>query len=128
MELASKNSWKYLLTHKDARQLLVGEAYELLDNTDKEKVVNIGPEKGTGYFYNNVEKLVDKKQVMNIVEYVYKQDDTEYHMYWVTNINMTKAKTEKVITAGRGRWMILYELWFYTNFLGWEPHIYCIAA
>ena len=106
MELASKNSWKYLLTHKDARQLLVGEAYELLDNTDKEKVINIGPEKGTGYFYNNVEKLVDKKQVMNIVEYVYKQDDTEYHMYWVTNINMTKAKTEKVITAGRGRWMI----------------------
>ena len=112
MEICATNKWKYLFTHKRERQKLIDECYELLDdNIDKTKVYNVGKEQGTGYFYNHVEVLAGKEQVMNILEYRYKKNEEqdtsrEYTMMWITNINLTSARTEQMIDAGRGRWKI----------------------
>ena len=106
MKICTENGWTYLMTQKDTRQRLVGEAYSALTTLDKCKVQNIGAEKGTGYFYNHVEKLVDKKQVMNVIEYTFEKDGKNISMMWITNIKVTRTKLEKLIAAGRGRWKI----------------------
>lgn len=110
MELCSEYYWKYLFTQKETRQVLVGAAYNELEDCDKTKVSGVGKEKGTAYFYNHAEKLAGKKQVMNILEYVYEPDknsgDGKKRMLWLTNINLTQAKVGEMVDSGRGRWDI----------------------
>lgn len=59
----------------------------------------------------------------------HKREKAGNHEYqWSTNIELNTGNLEEMIEAGRGRWKILYEFWFYTNFSGQKPHTYCIAA
>lgn len=112
MEICENNGWKYLFTHKQGRQRTVDAAYgELDDRLDKTMVDKIGAEKGTGYFYNNVEKLAGKKKAMNMLEYRFETEDkdgnkVQHKMIWLTNLKLTKANLESVIGAARGRWKI----------------------
>lgn len=111
MNICKSNNWKYIFTQKEGRQRAAFEAYDTLEVCDKTKVTNICSEKGTGYFYNHIEGLAGKTQVMNIFEYSYENKDKdgsikEHHMQWLTNINLTRGKLEKIIIAGRRRWKI----------------------
>ena len=112
MEICNDYGWKYILTHKQNRQPTIDECYnDLDDRLDKVMVDGIGQEKGRGYYYNHLETLAEKTQVMNMIEYQYSSEkengETENHrMMWITNINVTGDKLETLINAGRGRWKI----------------------
>ena len=112
MEICEQNKWKYLLTHKKNRQPTIDESYsELEENIDKTRINRVCAESGTGYYYNHLEKLVEKDHVLNMCEYRYeeqgKNGETIYHqMVWITNITLTKSNLERIIKAGRGRWKI----------------------
>jgi hypothetical protein len=111
MEICARNDWKYLLTHKPNRQPTIDEFYNDLEDTDKTKVVGIGKERGTGFFYNHLERIAGKTQVMNLFEYRYEAEDedgntVQHRMMWITNINLTKTNLNSMVNAGRGRWKI----------------------
>ena len=110
MELCRKNGWKYIFSQKETRQRLVAENYNLLSEEDKTQKTGIGKEKGTGCYYNHMEKLAGKKEIMNLYEYSYEKKTqkgvTEIRFQWITNIELTKHNLEEMIKAGRGRWKI----------------------
>ena len=111
MELCRKNEWKYIFSHKEMQQRLIAENYKELTKEDgKEEKSGIGEEKGTGAYYNHVEKLAGKKEEMNVYEYncrkIIKGEEKNVHFQWITNIEITKRNLEDMIKAGRGRWKI----------------------
>lgn len=107
MRQCRENGWRYIFTHKDARQPTAGEDYALLDEADKETVEGIGKEKGTGKFYNGVHKLAGKNETMNFFEYRYNDvDGKEKYFYWSTDIKVTRANLGELVDSGRGRWQI----------------------
>lgn len=111
MEICRRNGWKYIFTHKEARQRIVDENYSLLTEDDgKQKVCGICKEKGEGAYYNHVEKLAGKTEEMNFYEYTCKKTvkgkEAEVHFRWVTNIELNKRNLEEMTDAGRGRWKI----------------------
>lgn len=112
MKICKQNGWKYILTHKKNRQPTVDEFYDLLDDdVEKTRVTGVGAEKGTGFFYNHLEKYAGKEDVMNICEYRYEEmgkdgNTIKHRMMWITNITLTKSNLEKIINTGRGRWKI----------------------
>lgn len=111
MGICARNDWKYLLTHKPNRQPTIDEFYNDLEDTDKTKVVGIGKERGTGFFYNHLERIAGKTQVMDLFEYQYEAEDedgntVQHRMMWITNINLTKTNLNSMVNAGRGRWKI----------------------
>ncbi len=112
MELCRKYGWKYIFSQKETRQRLVAENYNLLSEEDKTKKtgIKIGKEEGTGCYYNHMEKLAGKKEIMNLYEYSYEKKTPkgviEIRFQWLTNIELTKNNLEEMIKAGRGRWKI----------------------
>lgn len=111
MKLCRENQWKYIFTHKENRQPVVGRDYALLTKQDgKEEVSEIGQEKGAGAFYNHVGKISGKTEEINVYEYTcrkkVKRQEKEIHFQWITNIEVTRRNIEEMIHAGRGRWKI----------------------
>ena len=73
--------------------------------------MGIGKERGTGFFYNHLERIAGKTQVMDLFEYRYEAEDedgntVQHRMMWITNINLTKTNLNSMVNAGRGRWKI----------------------
>lgn len=106
MEICRQNGWEYIFTHKDTRQKTVGEDYKDLEEEDKITVKSIGPEVGTGSYYNHMEELSGKKEVMNMYEYTYTEGKEMRKFQWITSLELTKKNLEEMILAGRGRWKI----------------------
>ena len=111
MELCRKElKWRYLLTHKDTRQQNIGRDYELLTDEDKDIVKAICQEKGTGKYYNGMEKITGKKETMNLFEYEYETYENgqkkNIEFMWSTDLKITRKNLEELIKAGRGRWQI----------------------
>ncbi len=110
MKKCRENGWKYIFTQKETRQKSVAENYNLLAEEDKTKKTKIGKEKGTGYYYNHMERLAGKKEIMNLYEYSYEKKttkgDRKIRFQWITNIELTKNNLEEMTETGRGRWKI----------------------
>ena len=107
MKICREYGWKYIFTHKDTRQPYAGKEYAVLDDEEKGIRRNIGKEKGTGKYYNGIEKLTGKTEVMNLYEYAYDDiggDVITFH--WTTNIELTRENLVEMISTGRGRWQI----------------------
>ena len=111
MKLCREYGWKYIFTHKETRQRAISEDYKILGEEEgRKKYSGICEEKGTGRYYNHIEKISDKKEEMNLYEYSYdkktKKGKKEVHFSWVSNIELTERNIEEMIKAGRGRWKI----------------------
>lgn len=111
MKLCRENGWKYIFTQKESRQQIIADNYNLLDEKeDKTKVTGIGKEKGTGCYYNYMEKLAGKTEVMNVYEYRYEKKTREGNkpvcFQWITNMEINRKNLEELEEAGRGRWKI----------------------
>lgn len=111
MKMCKKDlKWEYLFTHKDGKQRSVGADYKGLDDEDKTVIHQVGEEKGHGRFYNGMEKISGKEEVMNLFEYDFTKiengEEKKYQFYWMTSIPLTKNNLAKMIDAGRGRWQI----------------------
>ena len=107
MKICREYGWKYIFTHKDTRQPYAGKEYAVLDDEEKGIRRNIGKEKGTGKYYDGIEKLTGKTEVMNLYEYAYDDiggDVITFH--WTTNIELTRENLVEMISTGRGRWQI----------------------
>lgn len=111
MELCRLNGWHYIFSHKETQQKVLAENYRLLTvETGKQEASGISLEKGVAAYYNGVDKLAGKKEVMNVYEYdckkMKKGKEAEGHFQWITDINITKRNVEELVNAGRGRWKI----------------------
>lgn len=110
MKLCRENDWNYIFTQKESRQKLVAENYNLLEEEDKPKKTGIGKEKGQGCYYNHMEELAGKAEIMNLYEYSYekktKEEVKNIRFQWITNIELCKKNLEEMTEAGRGRWKI----------------------
>ena len=110
MEICRENDWQYIFTQKENRQRSVAENYNLLEEEDKTKRTGIGKEKGTGGYYNHMENLAGKKEIMNLYEYSYEKKTTngnrKSRFQWITNIELSENNLEEMTEAGRGRWKI----------------------
>ena len=110
MKICRENDWKYIFTQKETKQKLVAENYNLLEEEDITKKTGIGKEKGEGRYYNHMEELAGKTEVMNLYEYSYekktKKDVKTIRFQWITNIDLCEKNLEEMTEAGRGRWKI----------------------
>lgn len=100
MELCRKNGWKYIFSQKETRQRLAAENYNLLSEEDKTKKtgIKIGKEEGTGCYYNHIEKLAGKKEIMNVYEYSYLNSNVMKNHYRLTQ-NVTVDNLPKRISS-----------------------------
>ncbi len=111
MEICRLNGWKYIFTHKSGRQGVVDENYALLDECDgKKKKTHVGKEGGEAKYYNGLDKLAGKSEMMNIFEYGYEYTQggvkCKKTFIWVTNIELSYTNIGKMVDAARGRWHI----------------------
>lgn len=68
MGLCRKKGWRYVFTQKDTRQKQVSEAYHWILEGECSEVKNIGKERGTGRYANDVGITAGKKEKMNVYE------------------------------------------------------------
>lgn len=107
MGLCRKKGWRYVFTQKDTRQKQVSEAYHWILEGECSEVKNIGKERGTGRYANDVGITAGKKEKMNVYEYCYeKPEGKEIRFQWLTDIRLTERNLEEMIACGRGRWKI----------------------
>lgn len=110
MRLCRENHWAYIFTQKETRQRIVSEDYELL--TEEEKTVREGicKERGKGSYYNHMEEVSGKEEVMNLYEYSYEKEakgkKKPVRFRWITNLELNRRNLEEMVEAGRGRWKI----------------------
>lgn len=102
--------WKYLFNLKAGTQKNITKDYNDLDADLRHRTENLCAEKGTGAFYNGVEKITGKTEVFNVFEYTYektgKAGPEQICFLWVTNLRITERNLEELICAGRKRWKI----------------------
>lgn len=111
MKICRRKKWKYLFTHKAARQKLLDENYEWIRRGNgSTKVWGIGKEKGKGEYVNHVEETAGKSETANLFSYKYEvernREKKEVTFRWLSNIELTEKNLEEMIGAGRGRWKI----------------------
>ena len=107
MRLCREQGWRYVFTHKDARQKQVSEVYRWILEEECMEVKNIGEERGTGRYANDVGITAGKKEKMNVYEYRYEAPGGKEKCFqWITDIDLTKENLKEMIEAGRGRWKI----------------------
>lgn len=107
MRLCRKKEWRYVFTQKDTRQKQVAEAYQWILEGECREVKNIGRERGTGRYANDVGITAGKKEKMNVYEYCHETPEgKEMCFQWITDIDLTKENPEEMTEAGRGRWKI----------------------
>ena len=63
-------------------------------------------EKGTIRYYNRVDKVADKKEVFNVLEYEYWNVEGNHRFLWATNIQIRESNAEELAVTGRKRWKI----------------------
>lgn len=96
-----------MFTQKDTRQKQVSEAYHWILEGECSEVKNIGKERGTGRYANDVGITAGKKEKMNVYEYRYENPEgKEIRFQWLTDIRLTERNLEEMIAGGRGRWKI----------------------
>lgn len=111
MKICRQKRWKYIFTHKAARQKLLDESYEWIrQGNGSIQVSRIGKEKGNGEYVNHVEVTAGKEETANLFSYTY-ETETEgkkqtVTFKWITNIELTERNLEEMINAARGRWKI----------------------
>ncbi len=111
MKICRQRNWKYIFTHKAARQKLLDESYEWIrQGNGSRKVGRIGKEKGTGEYVNHVEETAGKEETANLFSYSYETEKEgkkqTITFKWITNIELTEKNLEEMINAARGRWKI----------------------
>ncbi len=120
MDICRDNQWEFLIRYKTGSIPSITEEYGKI------------PEKGTAghaEFINDIEYDGKTVNMLRFWEEKVSNGETERTEFqWLTSIRITEKNAEKIAGAGRKRWKILYELWFYANFSGQKPHTYCIAA
>ena len=111
MRLCRKKHWRYVFTHKESRQKLLGESYDWIKQgggvTEK---AGICPEKGTGEYINHVDETAGKEETANIFCYTYETEEKgekkTVTFSWLTDMELTVKNLEEMIMAARGRWKI----------------------
>lgn len=111
MKLCSGYGWKYLFNLKEGTQKNITGDYKELDGDMRHATRNLCAEKGTGAFYNGVEKITGKTETFNVFEYSYEAEDEDGDVkktcfLWVTNLRVTERNLEELILSGRKRWKI----------------------
>lgn len=110
MKQCSAYGWKYLFNLKEGTQKNITKDYKDLDDDIRHVTKNLCPEKGTGAFYNGVEKITGKTETFNVFEYKYEKTENgkekQVCFLWVTNLKITQRNLEELILAGRRRWKI----------------------
>lgn len=108
MELCRKNGYKYIFTHKRARQKCLDESYELFkEGGESTEVKGVCRERGNARFVNHVESTLEKPEEANIFEYSYEaKTGKSVKFQWLTNIEVTEKMVEELVSAARGRWKI----------------------
>ena len=106
MGICREYDWRYILTHKNERQKVVGKDYADLEDEDKTSRKGIGKEGGVGKYYNSMNVISGKKEEMNIFEYSYECCGKKKTFLWCTDIVLTTKNLEEMVNAGRSRWNI----------------------
>lgn len=100
----------YLFNLKEGTQKNITKDYKELDADLRHTTENLCAEKGSGAFYNGVEKITGKTEVFNAFEYKYEKTKEggpkQVSFLWVTNIKVTERNLEEPILAGCKRWKI----------------------
>ncbi len=111
MKICRQKNWKYLFTHKAARQKQLDESYEWIrQGNGSMQVSRIGKEKGSGEYVNHVEATAGKEETANLFSYTYgtkKEGKKQTVTFkWITNIELTEKNLDEMVNAARGRWKI----------------------
>lgn len=111
MKMCRQKNWKYIFTHKAARQKLLDESYEWIRQGNAGvRIDRIGKEKGIGEYVNHVEETAGKEETANMFRYSCavkeKEEKREITFRWLSNIELTEKNLEEMIYAARGRWKI----------------------
>ncbi len=111
MQICRRKNWKYIFTHKAARQRLLDESYEWIRQGNGSTLVGrTGKEKGSGEYVNHVEVTAGKEETANLFSYTCetkKEGKKQTVTFkWITNIELTEKNLEEVTSAARGRWKI----------------------
>lgn len=110
MKQCSGYGWKYLFNLKEGTQRNITKDYRDLETDMRHITKGLCREKGTGAFYNGVEKITGKTETFNVLEYRYekteKQERVPVCFLWVTNLKVTEKNLEEMIRMGRNRWKI----------------------
>ncbi len=111
MKICRRKNWKYIFTHKAARQKLLDEGYEWIrQGGGSTQVRRIGKEKGFGEYVNHVEETAGKEETANLFSYTYETEESgrkeTVTFRWISSIELTEKNLEEMIGAGRGRWKI----------------------
>ena len=106
MGLCGKFGWRYILTHKNERQKVIGKDYADLEDEDKISRKGIGKEGGVGKYRNRMNLISGKKEEMNIFEYIFEDGGKKKTFQWCTDIVLTTKNLEEMVNAGRSRWNI----------------------
>ncbi len=133
------NGWHYILRFKDGSMPAIADEFgriRKIEGNRQEQKLDGGicwHDSVTGIDYNGY--------VINVVEYGEERNvemkrgpdkgerkDVKAGFVFLTDLPVSRKNAPALAEAGRRRWKILYELWFYANFSGQKPHTYCIAA
>ena len=110
MKQCSGYGWKYVFSLKEGLQKNIVKDYNDLEADIVHETKGLGAEKGTGRFYNGMEKISGKTEIFNVFEYEYenleKGKKKQVHFMWVTNLTVTERNLEEFIRTGRVRWKI----------------------
>ena len=110
MKQCSGYGWKYVFSLKEGLQKNIVKDYNDLEADMVHETKGLGAEKGTGRFYNGMEKISGKTEIFNVFEYEYenleKGKKKQVHFMWVTNLTVTERNLEEFIRTGRVRWKI----------------------
>ena len=121
LQICKEYHWDYIIRYKEGSASSIAEEYRALP--EKETV-------GTDIEFQN--QIMFHEFDVNLIYYrekrMKKEGTKTTEFAWITSIRITKNNARKIVHAGRNRWKILYELWFYANFPGQNQHSYCIAA
>ena len=115
--------WRYIFTHKNSRQKVVGEAYESMPDDEpgiysendltrgKTVISNAGPEQGTAKYRNGIDEFAGKDHTFNIFEYSYSEETEDgdiknTRFMWATDIVVNVKNVKEMVRVARGRWKI----------------------
>lgn len=96
-QICDDNHWKYLIRFKDGSIPTVANEFHLLKELENQNQRE-GAKWVNGISYN--------KRTVNVMEFLYQNNDIKLRFQWITNIEITKKKVMMFAATARKRWMI----------------------
>lgn len=113
-EICKRNRWRYVLRFKEGSIPSIAKEFKIIQEIEP-KELNINEEnenENTLKLYKYVNEIDYRDKKINMVEYkeqtVNKGDNkkSETSFVFITNIEISKKKVEKIVATGRSRWKI----------------------